>query len=140
MKQHALNWLSFSLVFFLIFSCKKKDDFLPLKTGKYQVDYQVVRSNGDIDNYQFTAYGPKSSGYYYKFIIKATDSTNFSGATLSTSEKRLRSVAWLDYTGNVIEGVKITEYDCSENNLTIHYISYPLLDTISGTIIFNLIE
>ncbi|AEA43840.1 hypothetical protein [Fluviicola taffensis] len=140
MKQYTLNWLSFSLFFFLIFSCKKKDDFLPLKSGKYLIDYQVVKSNGDIDNYQYTAYGPKTSGAYYKFMIKATDSTNFSLASLSTSERKLKSMAWINYSGNVDVSRKITEYDCSENNLIIHYTSFPLSDTTSGTIIFTSIE
>ncbi|AEA43850.1 hypothetical protein [Fluviicola taffensis] len=138
MKQYTLNWLSFSLFVFLIFSCKKKDDFLPLKTGKYKVDYKVLRSNGDIDDYQYTAYGPKTSGAYYKFTVKATDSTNFSGATLSTSERKLKSMVWIYYSGAAGKSHKIISYDCSEENLTISYTSS--LDTTSGTIIFNLIE
>ncbi|AEA43838.1 hypothetical protein [Fluviicola taffensis] len=140
MKQLTLNWLSFSLFFFLIFSCKKKEDFLPLKTGKYRVDYKVVHPNGTIDTYQFTAYGPRTTGYYYKFSIKVTDTTNFKRATLSTTERRIKGLAWLNYNETYGESVKITEYECSEDNLTMYFTSYQPTDSISGTIIFNSIE
>ncbi|WP_148235417.1 hypothetical protein [Fluviicola taffensis] len=138
MKLHISNWLSFSLFFFLIFSCKKKDDFLPLKTGKYQVDYKVLRSNGDIDNYQYTAYGPKNLALKYLFDIKLTDTTNFCNVSISYNQRKLNNFLWTICPSGTGKSLKITYYDCSEENLTIYYTSSS--DTTSGTVIFNLLE
>ncbi len=59
MKQHILKLLSYSILFLLLFSCKKKDNFLPLKTGKYHVEYTKVHSNGTIEYSEYTAFGQK---------------------------------------------------------------------------------
>jgi hypothetical protein len=136
MKQNTLNWLSYSLIFLFLFSCKKKDDFLPLKTGKYKVQYSIIHSNGNADVTTYEAYGPKLLASKYVFDIKLTDSTDLSEASIFYSEKKLSHFTWITHYSVSNVTYKITSYDCSKETLTIQYIS----DTVSGTITFNLLE
>ncbi|WP_169312076.1 hypothetical protein [Fluviicola taffensis] len=140
MKLHISNWLSFSLFFFLIFSCKKKDDFLPLKTGKYQIEQTAIDQNGNINVFNYIAYGPKRMKGDYNFDIKLTDSTNFCRASFYASEQTLLGIDLITCLSGLSTSYKITYYDCSEDNLTIYYKANPYSDSTSGTVIFNLLE
>ncbi|WP_430405141.1 hypothetical protein [Fluviicola sp.] len=75
----------------------------------------------------------------YGFDLKVTDSTGLCSALLSYSQKEL---SYLYLIGCTSTGAshKISSYDVSEENLTIHYVSDPYADTVSGTFIFKLIE
>jgi hypothetical protein len=138
MKLHILKLLSYSLFFSILFSCKKEDKTLPLKTGKYRIEYTLVHPNGT-DYFEYTAYGPKQvKGGDYIFDIKLTDSTNFCEASFYTSQKTLLGITLISCPIGSTVNYKIDSYDCSKESLRISYHSYS--DTVSGTIVFNLIE
>ncbi|AEA43846.1 hypothetical protein [Fluviicola taffensis] len=139
MKQHTLNWISFSLFFFLIFSCKKSENFIGLKTGKYQVEYTVRHPNGNVDYKEYTAFGPRMLVGKYAFDIKATDSTDFCFAQISYNQNKLSYLYLIGCSSTNLD-LKITDYDYINDDLTIHYKANPYSDSTSGTVIFNLLE
>ena len=141
MKLLTLSWLSYSILSVFLLSCnKEKDNFLPLKTGKYAIEHKMVYPNGDIVMANYIAYGPKRIKGDYNFDIKLTDSTNFCGASFYASEQTLLGLNLITCLSGLSTSYKITSYTNSEDNLTINYTANPNSDSTSGTVIFNLIE
>ncbi len=140
MNLHTLKLLSSSILLLFLLSCKKKDDFLSLKTGKYLIEHKMIHPNGDTDISNYIAYGPKRIKGDYNFDIKLTDSTNFCRASFYASEKTLLGLNLITCLSGFSTSYKIISYTDSKDNLTINYTANPYSDSTSGTVIFNLIE
>jgi hypothetical protein len=132
MKQHILNWLSFSIIILLLFSCKKKSkgvlgDFPP---GKFDFVW-AWNQNGTNHTVTGEVSGPYPLGGDYSFRRKLILGENEPDFELHGNNTTFYNFS-LEQS---IYNARVVSYDITTNSL---FLSFERGDTLTGT--FNLIR
>lgn len=135
MKQNTFKWLSYSLLLFFLFSCKKEkgalDDLTP---GRFDFVY-ILNNNSSQDTITGELTGPYVKSSYYILSVRQELSMDKSlkGFNIGTYKKIVNS----RFAAQVNIGGNITYEDHNSDYLKVHFESG---DTLSGSLTLTRIE
>lgn len=145
MKQHILNWLSFSIILLLL-SCKK-DPIARWDKGKYDMTHIINLSDGQSDTIHCVVYGPLEEKGQYTFN-PGVENDGAGELIIYKGTKKKKGYFKVKYFVSIpilyptYYGASVESYTSSKRDIAIHYKNDSNDDggIVSGEITLNWID